>query len=245
MFEHKEINAFSYNKTMSCNTIETFTKQILDFYFTISKEMTLPNGVSTIYPFDNAETKRVMQVFFNKYYDDSRPRTFLVGINPGRLGSGITGIGFADGYHLEKYCNISNNFDKRVEISAAFMFEMMEAYGGVEKFYKDFFFTTVMPLGLLKEGKNYNYYDDLVTQNALEPFISETLLKQMSFPQAKPNIICVGTGKNLKYLKSFNDKHQCFESIEVVPHPRWVMQYRRKEKQKYIQIYLDALKRHN
>ena len=220
----------------------TFSKQILDFYFSLPKDTPLPNGVETIYPFDNVETRRVMQTFFDKYYDDDRPRTYLVGINPGRLGSGITGIGFADAFHLEKYCDIHNSFDKRVEISAAFMFEVMEAYGGVEKFYKDFFFTTVMPLGLLKDNKNYNYYDDLETQNALEPFIEETLLKQMSFPQARPNIICVGTGKNLKYLKAFNDKHQCFESIEVVPHPRWVMQYRRKEKEKYIQVYLDALK---
>jgi len=31
---------------------------------------------------------------------------------------------------LEEYCDIANSFDKRVEISAAFMFEVMEAYGG-------------------------------------------------------------------------------------------------------------------
>ncbi|MEN8194713.1 MAG: uracil-DNA glycosylase family protein [Bacteroidota bacterium] len=222
---------------------QTFSKQILDFYFSLPKDTSLPNSVETIYPFDNEETRRVMQTFFKKYYDDTSPRTYLVGINPGRLGSGITGIGFADAYHLDKYCDIPNDFDKRVEISAAFMFEVIEAYGGVEKFYKDFFFTTVMPLGLLKKGKNYNYYDDLETQAVLEPFIEETLLKQMSFPQAKPNIICVGQGKNLKYLKAFNDKHHCFESIEVVPHPRWVMQYRRKEKQKYIDVYLDTLKK--
>jgi len=216
----------------------TFAKQILDFYFTIPKDLTLPNGVETIYPFDNEETQRVMQTFFRRYYDDTKPRTYLVGINPGRLGSGITGIGFTDAYHLQKYCDIPNSFDKRVEISASFMFEVMEAYGGVEKFCTEFFFTTVMPLGLLKNDKNYNYYDDLKTQASLEFFIEETLLKQMSFPQAKPNIICVGQGKNLKYLKAFNDKHHCFESIEVVPHPRWVMQYRRKEKQKYIDTYL-------
>ena len=221
----------------------TFSQQVLDFYFTMRKDMPLPNGVETIYPFDNAETKRVMQTFFNKYYDDNRPRTYLVGINPGRLGSGITGIGFADAYHLDNYCDIPNSFDKRVEMSAAFMFEVMDAYGGVEKFYKDFFFTTVMPLGLLKNDKNYNYYDDLQTQKALEPFIEKTLLKQMSFPQAKPNIICVGQGKNLKYLKDFNDKHHCFESIDVLPHPRWVMQYRRKDKQKYIDAYLEVFER--
>ncbi len=221
----------------------TFAKQILDFYFKMPMDFALPNGVEAIYPFDNEETQRVMQTFFHRYYGDTKPRTYLIGINPGRLGSGITGIGFSDGYHLQKYCDIPNSFDKRVEISASFMFEVMEAYGGVEKFYKDFFFTTVMPLGLLKNNKNYNYYDDLQTQTALEPFIEEALLKQMYFPQAKPNIICVGQGKNLKYLKAFNDKHHCFESIEVVPHPRWVMQYKRKEKQKYIDAYLEVFER--
>jgi len=227
---------------MHIEKLQTFAKQILNFYFSMPRDISIPNGISTIYPFDNAETKRVMQTFFNKYYDDTNSRTYLVGINPGRLGSGITGIGFADAYHLDKYCDIPNDFDKRVEISAAFMFEVMEAYGGVEKFYKDFFFTTVMPLGLLKNDKNYNFYDDLETQNTLEPFITKTLLGQMSFPQAKPNIICVGQGKNLKYLKAFNDIHQCFESIEVLPHPRWIMQYRRKEKEKYIAMYLNILK---
>lgn len=218
-----------------------FSKDILDFYFSLPKDISLPNGVETIYPFDNTETRRVMQTFFNKYYADDRPRTYLIGINPGRLGSGITGVGFADAYHLEEYCDIPNSFDKRVEISAAFMFEVIYAYGGVEKFYKDFFFTTVMPLGLVKEGKNYNYYDDVETQTSLEPFIKKTLCEQMSLPQAKPDIICVGTGKNLKYLNAFNKKHQCFNTIEVVPHPRWIMQYRRKEKQKYIEIYVNIL----
>jgi len=219
----------------------TFAKHILDFYFTLDKNPPLPKDIEAIYPFDNFQTKELMQTFFNKYYNDTNPRTYLIGINPGRLGSGVTGIGFADAYHLEKYCDLANSFDKRVEISAAFMFEVMEAYGGVEKFYTDFFFTTVMPLGLLKGAKNYNYYDDKETQKRLEPYITKTLLQQMSIPQAKPNIICVGTGKNLKYLQDFNDKHKCFESIDVVPHPRWVMQYRRKDKEKYIAMYLDVL----
>jgi len=219
----------------------TFAKQILDFYFSLPKELTLPNGVEPIYPFNNLETKEVMQQFFHKYYDDTKPRIYLVGINPGRLGSGITGIGFTDAFHLENVCGIANSFDKRVEISASFMFEVIEGYGGLEKFYGDFFFTTTMPLGLLKEEKNYNYYDDKETEKSLESFITETLLKQMSFLQAKPNIICIGQGKNLKYLQAFNKKYHCFESIDVVPHPRWVMQYRRKEKEKYIQMYLDVL----
>jgi len=51
---------------------------------------------------------------------------------------------------------------------------VMEAYGGVEKFYADFFFTTVMPLGLLKGANNYNYYDDKEIQGGLEPYITES-----------------------------------------------------------------------
>jgi hypothetical protein len=222
----------------------TFAEQILAFYFTLSKEPPLPKEVEVIYPFDNPQTKERMEIFFNRYYTDTNPRTYLIGINPGRLGSGVTGVGFSDAYHLEQVCGIANNFDKRIELSAAFMFEVIEAYGGVEKFYEDFFFTTTMPLGLLKKGKNYNYYDDKETLSKLEPYITQTLLQQISIPQAKPNIICIGTGKNLKYLEDFNTKHHCFESIDVLPHPRWVMQYRRKEKQKYIDHYIDILNKH-
>ncbi|CAA6820129.1 MAG: Unknown protein [uncultured Sulfurovum sp.] len=220
-----------------------FSDKILNFYFNLPKDLPLPNGVETIYPFDNKEVQSIMKTFFQKYYADSNPRTYLVGINPGRLGSGVTGIGFTDAHHLQEVCDIANSFDKRIELSAAFMFEVIEAYGGTEKFYKDFFFTTVMPLGLLKEGKNYNYYDDKETQKALEPFIENTLLEQLSFVGTKPNIICIGQGKNLKYLEAFNKEHDCFGRIEVVPHPRWVMQYRRKEKEKHIEKYLKVLQK--
>jgi hypothetical protein len=219
----------------------SFSEQILDFYFNLPQTLPLTEGVELIYPWKDPEVQEVMQTFFHKYYDDTHPRTYLIGINPGRLGSGVTGIGFTDSYHLEAYCDIPNSFDKRKEASATFMFEVIAAYGGVEAFYKDFFFTTTMPLGLLKNGKNYNYYDDKETLDSLEPFIEETLLQQMSFTRKKPTIICVGQGKNLKYLQAFNARHDCFESIEVVPHPRWVMQYRRKEKEKYIEMYLEIL----
>jgi len=220
-----------------------FSDKILDFYFKLPKDLLLPNEVETIYPFENEEVQSVMKSFFERYYTDSKPRNYLIGINPGRLGSGVTGIGFTDAHHLQEVCQIPNSFDKRIEISAAFMFEVIEAYGGTNKFYEDFFFTTVMPLGLLKEDKNYNYYDDKETEKSLENFIEETLLEQLSFTRPKLTVISVGQGKNLKYLQAFNKKHDCFESIEVVPHPRWVMQYRRKEKAKHIDTYLEVLQR--
>ena len=59
----------------SNNKHHSFSKQILDFYFPLPKNTPLPNGVKTIYPFDNEETRRVMQTFFDKYYADTKPRT--------------------------------------------------------------------------------------------------------------------------------------------------------------------------
>ena len=221
----------------------TLSEQILDFYFTMPKDLPLPEGVETTYPYDDRETQRVTSEFFEKYYADNAPRGFLVGINPGRFGSGITGIGFTDAVTLEQYCNIPNSFEKRVETSAAFIFEVIEAYGGAEKFYKDFYITSVMPMGLLTDGKNYNYYDDKKTENSLERFIKESMDKQLSFGKYHRDIICIGRGKNLKYLEAYNEKYGVFDSIYTVPHPRWVMQYRRKEKHKHIDGYLDVFEK--
>jgi hypothetical protein len=204
------------------------------------KDLNLPKGITTIYPYADVETKRVMKLFFEKYYADNNPRGFLVGINPGRFGSGITGIGFTDAVTLEKFCDIANSFDKRVEVSTTFIFEVIEAYGGVEKFYKDFYITSVMPMGLLKDEKNYNYYDDVKTQDSLEKFIKKSMDKQLAFGEYRRDIICIGQGKNLKYLEAYNKKHKVFDNILTVPHPRWVMQYKRKEKSKHIETYLKA-----
>jgi len=216
--------------------------EILNFYFSLPKTFSPPNGVKVIFPFDNAETRRVMKTFYRKYYSDARPRTLLMGINPGRHGAGLTGVGFTDPILMEEKCGIANSLEKRSELSASFICEVVEAYGGPKAFYGDFLFSTVLPFGLLKSGKNYNYYDDKETLSYFEPLITESIAKQMAFPNIHRKIITVGQGKNLAYLQKLNKQYGFFDSIEVLPHPRWVMQYRRKEKEKYIGHYLDVLK---
>jgi len=216
------------------------SKHILDFHLSLPQHLNIPNDVELIYPFKGKETQRVMGLFFEKYYHDNHPRAYIFGINPGRFGSGITGIGFCDAYNLESVCDISNSFDKRRETSADFIYEVIEAYGGAQKFYQDFYITSTLPMGLLKNSKNYNYYDDKTTQNHLESFIQESIQTQMEWTSNK-KIVCIGQGKNLAYLQAFNDKHGLFESIHTVPHPRWVMQYKRKDKAKHIDAYLEVL----
>lgn len=221
----------------------SFGEKVLDFYFTMKNDLVLPEGVETIFPFDNEETRRVMEIFFEKYYSDSEGRGFIFGINPGRLGAGITGIGFSDGQKLDSYCDIPNTLEKRSELSAEFIFEVIHAYGGTEKFYRDFYITATSPIGFVKDNKNYNYYDSKALQESLDEFIFENIKKQLAFGMRSRDIICVGQGKNLKYLEALNTKHQLWGKIYTVPHPRWVMQYRRKEKEKYIGEYLKVFEK--
>ena len=218
------------------------SNQILDFYFSLPKDFDRPNGVEIIYPYDKPETRRVMEAFYTKYYNDTRPRTLLFGINPGRHGAGLTGVGFTDPILIEEKCGIVNSLEKRSELSANFICDVVDAYGGPEAFYGDFLFTTVLPFGLLRNGKNYNYYDDKETLNYFEALIVESIRKQMAYPNVSRRIATVGQGKNLAYIKELNKRYDFFDAIDVLPHPRWVMQYRRKEKEKYIGVYLEVLR---
>ena len=52
---------------------------------------------------------------------------------------------------------------------------------------------------------------------------------------------CFGTGKNEKFLLALNDKYRFFGKIIALEHPRFIMQYRSKRKQEYIDKYLQAL----
>jgi len=143
---------------------------------------------------------------------------------------------------IEEKCGIVNSLEKRSELSANFICEVVDAYGGPGMFYGDFLFTTVLPFGLLRNGKNYNYYDDKETLHYFETLIVESIRKQMAYPNVSRRIATVGQGKNLAYLKELNARYGFFDAIEVLPHPRWVMQYRRKEKERYIGVYLEVLR---
>ncbi len=214
---------------------------ILDFYFSLQKPTDLPEGIEVIFPFEHTETRRVMELFYRKYYSDDRCRTLLFGINPGRFGAGLTGVGFTDPILMEEKCGIANNLPKQSELSARFICEVVDAYGGPERFYGDFLFTTVLPYGLLKEGKNYNYYDDKETRSYFEPIIIESIQKQMAYPHVSRTIATIGQGENLDVLKKLNKRYHFFDHIEVLPHPRWVMQYRRKQKEAFVLQYVEKL----
>ena len=53
--------------------------------------------------------------------------------------------------------------------------------------------------------------------------------------------ICFGEGKNYKYFSKLNEKYNWFDRIYPLPHPRYILQYKRKYKNMYLDKYIDTL----
>ncbi len=214
--------------------------KILSFLTRIKFPVVLPAGVEVMNPFADAETRRVCNLFYHKYYNDRHCRYAIVGINPGRFGGGITGIPFTDPIRLETVCQIENTWIKKQELSSVFIYEMMAAFGGAKTFYNKFYFTSVSPLGFTRQGKNLNYYDDKIVADAIVPFALACFARQSSWLD-RSVAFCLGEGKNFAFLQHLNQKHQLFDRIVPLPHPRFIMQYRLRTKDNYISGYLDKL----
>jgi len=219
----------------------TFADKAITFHKALNPKIRLKNGVTWIRAYEQKPTMDCFSTFMKKFYDDSANRHFLFGINPGRFGAGVTGVAFTDPILLDEKLGISTHFDRKHELSALFIHEVIDAFGGADNFYSKFYFTSVNPVGLLKENKNYNYYDDKDTLALTEPFIIDCITKQIAFGVKRDKAFSIGQGKNFKILQGLNKTHQWFDEVIPLPHPRWVMQYRRKTKENYISEYLEKL----
>lgn len=207
----------------------TFSDRVMKYYGGLVIKEKLPEEISVLNPYSNKAVIDICEKFYNKYYNDSNGRILIVGINPGRFGAGITGIPFTDPVVLENECNIKNDFDKRSEISSEFIYKLINATGSISSFYKRFYIGSVSPLGFMKNGKNFNYYDSKELMKSLKPFIVSNLIKQIGLGITSRKCFCLGQGKNYEYLKFLNIELDLFDEIVPLPHPRWVMQYRRKK----------------
>ncbi|HEV7333409.1 MAG TPA: uracil-DNA glycosylase family protein [Flavisolibacter sp.] len=223
--------------------MKTWAEQLYQFYTSLQPLQTLPNGIQWLYPQQNEEVLDVLGRFLRKYFNDRGKRQLFLGINPGRLGAGVTGVNFTAPKQLTENCGIMHPFKQGSEISAEFIYAMIEAFGGPEAFYRQYFIGSVCPLGFIKEGKNINYYDDKALLQAVEPFIIESIEAQLRLPVDRTRCLCIGGEKNFRYLSALNQRFRWFDEILPLPHPRFIMQYRRKEIQPFIQLYLDVLEK--
>lgn len=221
------------------------SERILKYHFSLDKligKIKLPKKIEWLYPYHASTTQRVMTEYYGQFYADNLPRTLIFGINPGRFGAGLTGIPFTDPQQLIEICDIKNDFPKKPEISAKFIHSVIAGLGGLQKFNSQFYISSLCPLGFVKNGINFNYYDDKLLEKRVTPFIVQNIGEQKKLVNANENcVFCLGEGKNYEYFSKLNDKHHFFNCIIPLSHPRWIMQYRRKMVKDYIESYIAKL----
>ncbi|MBK8698885.1 MAG: DUF4918 family protein [Saprospiraceae bacterium] len=214
---------------------KTFAQKIIDYTEHLHFEGVLPESVKLLNPVRESELVRdISRLFYQKFYNDMQPRTLILGINPGRLGAGATGIPFTDTHRLSAFCGIPVTGIKTHEPSSVFVYDLIMAMGGPQYFYDHFIIHSVCPLGFTKNGVNYNYYDDKELQHTMMNFITDHLENMFSMGCKRDLFFCLGTGKNYQFLMKLNMEKKYFNEIIPLEHPRYIMQYKRKSKQQYI-----------
>jgi len=263
--------------------------QVLNFSLKGTK---LPKGIGVLDPFNgpNAdEVRRIVTAFHRRYYSDDKPRTLMLGINPGRLGAGSTGLSFTDTKRCESDLGIAVNGLRTHEPSSDFFYRMIRAAGGAEAFYSKVYVHAVCPLGFVREQANgtetsegpmyiepirigppmarkdpaasvaqgplretrrrlvkgainLNYYDDKELEKAVTPFVESWLRTLVNCGMRSDTVLCIGTGKNAGYFTKLNERLGLFGRIIALEHPRYVMQYKARSIDTYIDKYLVALK---
>lgn len=218
----------------------TFADKAIAYYNALAAPTILPPGVSVMNPYQQPDVQRVVDEFYTKFFSDTNSRVFVLGINPGRFGAGVTGISFTTPQNLRRYCGIENTMRDTPELSSRFIYQVVDALGGATEFYGRFFLTSLFPLALTKDGKNYNFYDDRTTTNVLWPVITETVQTQLRFGAARHVAVCLGR-KNETYLRRLNDQQGFFDRIVTLDHPRYILQYRSRDVNTYLEQYIRTL----
>ncbi|MEM8999501.1 MAG: uracil-DNA glycosylase family protein [Bacteroidota bacterium] len=224
----------------------TFADHVINF----NRKLWLPEepikGIKSLNPFvENQEVGNISRHFYKKFYDDCHQRHLILGINPGRLGAGATGIPFTDTKRLTEVCGIAIGSVQTHEPSSVFVYDLIEAYGGAECFYGRYYINSVCPLGFVTQSKkgnwvNCNYYDDEQLFETLYDFMVIGLKKQIAFGINTETCYVLGK-KNAKYLKRINDREKLFETLVVFDHPRYIAQYKSKQIPEYLEHFLGQL----
>lgn len=225
---------------------QLLSDQIIRFISTLQFKRRLPQDIEVMNPYqEDAQVLQIASSFYKKFYGDNQPRKLILGINPGRLGAGATGIPFTDTKRLLQNCEIPFHGAETHEPSSVFVYRMIEAFGGPETFYKRFLISSVSPLGFVKNNNgqkiNFNYYDNKILENSVLPFVLETLKATIGFGINTEKVYCLGTGKNYKFLAGLNAKYRLFGEVIPLEHPRYIMQYRSKNMAEYVSKYLEVL----
>lgn len=224
----------------------TFSEKVITFNRHLHYSGELPEDFRVLNPYiHNPETMVVMEAFYNKYYGDTNGRKFIIGINPSRHGAGVTGVPFTDTKRLEHVCGIQMHSAHTHDVSSVFLYDMIAAYGGADDFYSKFYINSPFPLAIIRrtrEGNwlNANYYDDKELFEMVKGFMVESLKKHISLGLDTVEVYILGK-KNADFIQKLNREAHLFERLIVLEHPRYIQQYKSKDKQFYIDKYIKVL----
>lgn len=225
---------------------KNFGQKVIDFNRNLNFTEVLPEGFQVLNPYmDNPETMVVMQQFYEKFYSDNLQRKFIVGINPSRHGAGVTGVPFTDTKRLESECGIPMHSAHTHEISSVYMYDMITEFGGVADFYKQFYVNSPFPLAIIRKSPsgswlNANYYDDKALFETVKDFMILSLRQHISLGLDTSEVYILGK-KNAQFIQKLNEEAKLFCNLKVLEHPRYIQQYKSKEKQLYIDKYILTL----
>jgi len=225
---------------------KTFGDKVVDFNRNLHYAGELPEDFQVINPYlDNPETMEVMQRFYRKFYHDTNERKFIIGINPSRHGAGVTGVPFTDTKRLESVCGIKMQSAYTHEVSSVFMYDFIAEYGGARNFYNQFYINSPFPLAIVRRTKNgnwlnANYYDDPALFEMVKDFMISSLKKHISLGLDTSEVFVLGK-RNADFIKKLNKEVKLFDNLKVLEHPRYIQQYKFKEKQLYIDKYILTL----
>lgn len=225
---------------------KTFGEKVIDFNRNLQYSDELPENFRVINPYlDNPETLDVMQQFYQKFYNDANSRKFIVGINPSRHGAGVTGVPFTDTKRLESICGITMHSAHTHEISSVFLYDMISEFGGAADFYKQFYINSPFPLAIVRKSKegnwlNANYYDDKTLFETVKDYMIASLKQHISLGLDTSKVYILGK-KNATFIQNLNKEANLFGKMKVLEHPRYIQQYKSKEKQLYIDKYILTL----
>ena len=202
----------------------------------------LPGQVEVRSSFQDPAAASILPEFAKKYYATDTPRVGIFGINPGRFGGGRTGVAFTDPVALTSICGIGHALPKqRRELSSEFVYKFITELGGPAPFYEHFFLSSVYPLELTHAGKNYNYYDSAAVTKALWPDMRRSLTMQTEQLGLRRDVAVSLGRRNGEFLAKLNDELGLFEKIEILDHPRFLMQYRRRHLAENVARYVAVL----
>jgi len=108
-----------------------------------------------------------------------------------------------------------------------------------------FFINSPFPLAIVQQSKsgqwlNANYYDNKDLFEAVKPFMIECLKSFIAMGLVTSKVYVLGK-KNATFIQKLNQETQLFDEMVALEHPRYIQQYKSKEKQLYIDKYLLTL----